>query len=141
MPRPLPATVLPLAPVLTAVLVAGCAADADRAPAATASLSSAAPSAPAPTGPEPPQPALTSPGAEQLERLVELAGGIDPRLAENRDALARRADSVCLDLQEGEDPATVVSDVQRRFSGGGVEGLTEEQAAQLVEAVRTTVCP
>ncbi|WP_432495294.1 DUF732 domain-containing protein [Kineococcus auxinigenes] len=141
MPRPLPVIVVPLVPVLTAVLVSGCATGAGRAPAATASLSRAASSAPAPSVPEPPQPALTSPSAEQLDRLVELAVGIDPRFTENRDALARRADSVCLDLSEGEDPATVVSDVQRRFSGGGVEGLTEEQAAQLVEAVRTTVCP
>ncbi|NAZ88517.1 DUF732 domain-containing protein, partial [Kineococcus indalonis] len=91
--------------------------------------------------PAEPGPAITSPTAEQLDRLITAAASIKPGLVENADTLARRADSTCLDLREGADPAAVVSDVQRRFSGGGADGLTEDEAARLAEAIRSTVCP
>ncbi|WP_432506102.1 hypothetical protein [Kineococcus arenarius] len=75
------------------------------------------------------------------DRLAGLAAAVEPELAADAEQLQQRAEEVCADIEQGTDEATVTSNAQERFSGGDVGQLTEQQAQQLVEAIRSTVCP
>ncbi|MCI2238693.1 hypothetical protein MO973_45000 [Paenibacillus sp. TRM 82003] len=75
------------------------------------------------------------------DRLAGLAAAVQPELAADAEQLQQRAEEVCADIEQGTDEATVTSNTQQLFSGGDVGQLTEQQAQELVDAIRSTVCP
>lgn len=74
-------------------------------------------------------------------RAAYLSGltAIDPNLTSNEDRAIRRATSVCLDIAEGKDEATVINNTRQRISGGN-ESLDDAKVAEVVDLARQHVC-
>ncbi|MFB6955273.1 DUF732 domain-containing protein [Streptomyces niveus] len=105
------------------------------------------PSASAPDKPdekpsaEPSKPSgIPSPDAAQTETLIRALRAVDPGLVADEDRAVDRARNVCLDVQGGKDAATVQGNAKSRFEGGTVPSLTDDQAANIVTAVRSSFC-
>lgn len=47
---------------------------------------------------------------------------------------------MCLDVKGGKEAATVQSNAKARFEGGTVPSLTDDQAADIVTAVKSSFC-
>lgn len=110
---------------------------------AAASLTACAGSTP--TDPSAPD-ALTPPvlSAEDVPpeaRAAYLAGlaEIDPTLTSNEDRAIRRATSICQDIAEGKDEATVINETRERITGGE-ETFDDARVADVVELAREHVC-
>ncbi|MGH3768610.1 MAG: DUF732 domain-containing protein [Pseudonocardiaceae bacterium] len=100
----------------------------------TAGCGSATPApsrAPAPTAAP-----TTDAQTAYLARLEQ----IDPGLVVNTERAIRRAENICLDIKQGKDEATVVSNTVQRLSGGNAT-IDKAQAAQVVELAKTHICP
>lgn len=89
-----------------------------------------------PTSPAP----VPSPDQAQTAALVAALRAVDPGLVTKEDRAVSRAREVCSDAREGKDPATVQRNAQSRFQGGSVASLTDDQAGQIVTAVKTSFC-
>ena len=76
----------------------------------------------------------------QREVLLRALRAIEPELAADGDAAVDRARDVCLDLRGGKAAATVQINAKSRFEGGTAPRLTEDQAASIVTAVRSSFC-
>ena len=85
-------------------------------------------------------PQVQLPSGQQLTELTEGITAIDPGLAADPQALAQGAARVCAEIGAGTDTGEVVTRAQELFGGPGAE-LTPEQAQQVVDVVRSTVCP
>ncbi|MFD4141597.1 DUF732 domain-containing protein [Streptomyces sp. NPDC058572] len=91
--------------------------------------------------PKPSKPAgVPSPDAAQTEALIRALRAVEPGLVAKEDRAVDRARNVCLDVQGGKDAATVQSNARARFEGGTVPSLTDDQAANIVTAVKSTFC-
>ncbi|MGK5630367.1 hypothetical protein [Streptomyces sp. URMC 123] len=115
----------------------------------TAEAKSPKPSATPPTEPAgKPQPAKEAPGptgipspdTTQTEALIRALRTIEPGLVEKQKRAVDRSRNVCQDMKGGKDAATVQSNAKARFEGGAVPSLTDEQAGQIVTAVRSSFC-
>lgn len=84
------------------------------------------------------QPTATALTAGQLA-FVQRARQIAPRVYGSDDHLLREAKSTCLDVKQEKGTATVVGNAVTRFSSGSYT-VTTEEAAQLVQAAKDTVC-
>ncbi|MFJ2808650.1 hypothetical protein [Kitasatospora sp. NPDC087271] len=108
----------------------------------------AKPSASAPAAPgqqpadEAPKPtsAIPSPDSAQTVALMAALKAVDPGLVAKQDRAVSRARNTCLDARENKDAATVQKNTKSRFEGGTVPSLTDDQAAQIVTAVKSTFC-
>ncbi|MGW2380231.1 hypothetical protein [Streptomyces sp. NPDC001658] len=94
---------------------------------------------PSTSAPEPSS-AIPSPDAAQTAALIRALNAIDPGLAAKEDRAVDRSRNVCLDVKGGKDAATVQSNAQARFEGGTVPSLTDDQAADIVTAVKSSFC-
>lgn len=91
--------------------------------------------------PKPSKPTgIPSPDAAQTATLIRALRAVDPGLAAKEDRAVGRARNVCLDLKGGKDAATVQNNAKARFEGGTVPSLTDDQAAGIVTAVKTSFC-
>ncbi|RCG28451.1 DUF732 domain-containing protein [Streptomyces diacarni] len=91
--------------------------------------------------PASPAQVVSTPDAAHQKELLNGLRAVDAGLAEDRDRAVRRARSVCLDLKQKKDAATVQGKAKARFRGGPVPSLTDDQAGQVVKVVKRTVCP
>nr|WSZ97407.1 DUF732 domain-containing protein [Streptomyces sp. NBC_00857] len=76
----------------------------------------------------------------QREALLRALRSIEPALVADEDRAVDRSRNVCLDLRGGKAAATVQINAKSRFEGGTVPALTEDQAASIVTAVRSSFC-
>ncbi|WP_275464884.1 DUF732 domain-containing protein [Streptomyces noursei] len=65
---------------------------------------------------------------------------MDVGLVAKESRAVDRARNVCSDIKNGKDSATVQSNAKARYEGGTVPSLTEDQAANIVTAVRAAFC-
>ncbi|MFJ2906530.1 DUF732 domain-containing protein [Streptomyces sp. NPDC087212] len=115
--------------------------DSDTASADTAKPSATATAEPTATPSEtPPSSVIPSPDATQTEALIHALRTVDPGLVVKTDRAVDRARNVCLDIKGGKESATVESNARARFEGGTVPSLTDDQAADIVTAVKTSFC-
>ncbi|MFJ2407138.1 DUF732 domain-containing protein [Streptomyces xanthochromogenes] len=84
--------------------------------------------------------AVPSPDAAQREALIRALRTIEPGLVAKEDRAVDRARNVCSDIKGGKDAATVQKNAKSRFEGGTVPGLTDDKAANIVTAVRSSFC-
>ncbi|MGW1839840.1 DUF732 domain-containing protein [Streptomyces sp. NPDC002067] len=109
---------------------------ADPKPSANAT---AAPSeTPSPTASKPGS--IPSPDAAQTAALIRALRAVDPGLVAKEDRAVDRARNVCLDVHQGKDADTVQGNAKARFEGGTVPSLTDDQAADIVTAVKSSFC-
>lgn len=94
---------------------------------------------PSTSAPEPSS-AIPSPDAAQTAALIRALNAIDPGLAAKEDRAVDRSRNVCLDVKGGKDAGTVQSNAKARFEGGTVPSLTDDQAADIVTAVKSSFC-
>lgn len=91
--------------------------------------------------PKPSKPAgIPSPDAAQTEALIRALRSVEPGLVAKEDRVVDRARNVCLDITGGKDAATVQSNTKTRYEGGTVPSLTDDQAADIVTAVKSSFC-
>ena len=108
---------LPLVPLLAAALaLSGCSGVQDPTPERTAAASQSGQDGPA---------------------LRAALADIDPAL--DTDASIDAGEQVCLDIQEGQDDATVTANARKHFADVASD-LSDQQVAQIVEAVKTQFC-
>ncbi|MGW8327339.1 DUF732 domain-containing protein [Streptomyces sp. NPDC055897] len=84
--------------------------------------------------------AVPSPDAAQREALIRALRTIEPGLVAKEDRAVDRARNVCSDIKGGKDAATVQKNAKSRFEGGTVPSLTDDQAANIVTAVKSSFC-
>lgn len=74
-------------------------------------------------------------------RAAYLAGlrQIDAGLVANEDRAIRRAANICLDIAQGKDEQTVVTNTVKRLSGGNAT-IDASQAARAVALARQHIC-
>jgi hypothetical protein len=84
--------------------------------------------------------AVPSPDAAQREALIRALRTIDAGLVVKEDRAVDRARNVCSDIKAKEDDATVQKNARSRFEGGTVPSLTDDQAANIVTAVKSSFC-
>lgn len=90
---------------------------------------------------KPPRPSgIPSPDAAQTEALIRALRAVDPGLATKEDRAIGRARSICMDVQGGKDAVTVQSNAKSRYEGGTVPKLSDDQAAKIVSAVKSSFC-
>ncbi|WP_405793373.1 DUF732 domain-containing protein [Streptomyces sp. NBC_01506] len=90
---------------------------------------------------EPSKPSgIPSPDAAQTEALIRALRAVEPELVAEDDRAVDRARNVCLDITGGKDAATVQGNAKTRFEGGAVPSLTDDQAGDIVTAVRSSFC-
>ncbi len=82
---------------------------------------------------------IPSPDAAQRESLIRALRAIEPGLVAKEDRAVSRARDTCLDLKGGKDDATVQKNTRSRFEGGNVT-VTDDQAADIVSAVKSSFC-
>jgi hypothetical protein len=87
--------------------------------------------------PTPTQTAAASQSGPDPAALRQSLADIDPALDE--DGSVDDAGSVCLDIQAGKDDPTVEANARKLFDKR-VDGLTDDQVAKIVEAVKTHFC-
>ncbi|MEW2034931.1 DUF732 domain-containing protein [Streptomyces roseifaciens] len=87
-----------------------------------------------------PNSGVPSPDVAQREALIRALRTVDPRLVAKEDRAVDRARNVCADIEGGKDSATVQKNAKARFEGGTVPSLTDDQAASVVTAVRSSFC-
>ncbi|MFG2147493.1 DUF732 domain-containing protein [Streptomyces sp. NPDC048696] len=81
-----------------------------------------------------------SPDAAQREALIRALRTIEPGLVAKEDRAVNRARNMCSDIKSGMDDAKVKSLAKARYEGGTVPSLTDDQAANIVTAVRSSFC-
>ncbi|MEU5974268.1 DUF732 domain-containing protein [Streptomyces sp. NPDC047315] len=110
----------------------------------TAKSSAVASSEPGKSAAEPSAPVAGSgvptPDAQQRAALIQALAAVDAGLATKEERAVSRARSVCLDVKEGKDAATVQSNAKQRFEGGTVPSLNDDQAGRIVSAVKSSFC-
>lgn len=99
--------------------------------AACGSATPAPPRVPAPTA---------APNSDAQAAYLARPEQIDPGLVVNTERAIRRAKNICLDIEQGKNEATVVSNAVQRLSGGNAT-IDKAQAAQVVELARMHICP
>ncbi|MFJ1756855.1 DUF732 domain-containing protein [Kitasatospora sp. NPDC088134] len=110
------------------------------APSSAAPSSSAHASA-APTAPGGPGAAssVPSPNAAQTAGLLAGLKALNPALGSDQGKAVSAARSVCQELKEGKEAATVATNAAQYFSGGSVK-LTAEDGVAIVAAVKVSFC-
>ncbi|MEV0445481.1 DUF732 domain-containing protein [Streptomyces spectabilis] len=83
---------------------------------------------------------IPSPDPAQTAALIRALSAVDPGLTAKEDRAVDRARNVCLDIKGGKDAKTVQSNARARFEGGTVPTLTDDQAARIVTAVKSSFC-
>ncbi|MEU5429003.1 DUF732 domain-containing protein [Streptomyces olivoreticuli] len=83
---------------------------------------------------------VPSPDTTQRETLIRALRTIDPGLVAKEERAVDRARNVCSDIKAKKDDATVQKNARSRFEGGTVPSLTDDQAANIVTAVRSSFC-
>ncbi|MFB6535085.1 DUF732 domain-containing protein [Streptomyces noursei] len=83
---------------------------------------------------------VPSPDPAQTAALIRALRAVDPGLVAKEDRAVDRARNVCSDIKGGKDSATVQRNAQARFEGGTVPSLTDDQAANIVAAVKASFC-
>ncbi|UFQ15486.1 MULTISPECIES: DUF732 domain-containing protein [Streptomyces] len=83
---------------------------------------------------------IPSPDPAQTARLIRALRTIEPGLVVKETRAVDRARNVCSDLKSGKDAATVQKNAKLRFEGGTVPSLADDQAANIVTAVKSSFC-
>ncbi|QEV59874.1 hypothetical protein CP982_14940 [Streptomyces spectabilis] len=83
---------------------------------------------------------IPSPDPAQTARLICALRTIEPGLVAKEDRAVDRARNVCSDIKADKGTATVRANVKLRYEGGTVPSLTDEQAGQVVTAIRSSFC-
>ncbi|MFI0262055.1 DUF732 domain-containing protein [Streptomyces sp. NPDC017056] len=83
---------------------------------------------------------IPSPDAGQQAALTRALRTIDPGLVAKEERAVSRARDVCADIKGGKDAATVQRNTKSRYEGGSVPNLTDDQAADIVTAVKSSFC-
>ncbi|WP_369376081.1 DUF732 domain-containing protein [Streptomyces sp. cg36] len=97
--------------------------------------------APAKPAEKPSEPSgIPSPDTMQTAGLMRALRTIEPGLVAKEDRAVSRSRDVCLDIKGGKDDVTVQKNAKSRFEGGTVPSLTDDQAAQIVTAVKSSFC-
>lgn len=81
-----------------------------------------------------PSDAIPSPNTVQGQDLVDKLNSIAPGLDTEPEETVENARNTCDSILGGSQ--TLVSDTQTRFQGDGVDTVSEDQAQQIVDAVR-----
>ncbi|PKV89803.1 DUF732 domain-containing protein [Streptomyces sp. TLI_146] len=103
--------------------------------------SASAPVKPAETPSKAAKPAVVpSPDTAQTASLIRTLRTIEPGLVAKEDRAVDRARNVCSDIKADKPAATVQSNARSRFEGGTVPSLTDDQAANIVTAVKSSFC-
>lgn len=84
--------------------------------------------------------AVPSPDAVQRAVLIRALRTIEPGLVAKEDRAIDRARNVCSDIKGGKDAGTVQKNAKSRYEGGTVPSLTDDQAANIVTAVKSSFC-
>ncbi|MFH8560570.1 DUF732 domain-containing protein [Streptomyces sp. NPDC017988] len=83
---------------------------------------------------------IPSPDPAQTARLIRALRTVEPGLVAKESRAVDRARNVCSDLKSGKDTATVQNNAKLRYEGGTVPSLTNDQAADIVTAVKSSFC-
>ncbi|MEV0444338.1 DUF732 domain-containing protein [Streptomyces spectabilis] len=83
---------------------------------------------------------IPSPDPVQTARLIRALRTIEPGLVADEGRAVSRARNVCSDIKADKGTATVRANVKLRYEGGTVPSLTDEQAGQIVTAVKSSFC-
>ncbi|WJV49181.1 DUF732 domain-containing protein [Streptomyces flavofungini] len=83
---------------------------------------------------------IPSPDPAQTARLIRALSAIEPGLVAKEDRAVSRARNVCSDIKGGKGAATVRANAKYRYEGGTVPSLTDDQAADIVTAVKSSFC-
>ncbi|WP_153815028.1 hypothetical protein [Streptomyces sp. SUK 48] len=83
---------------------------------------------------------IPSPDTGQRVSLIRALRTVDASLVANEGRAVDRARNVCLDVKEGKPAATIQGNAKARFEGGTVPSLTDDQAAEIVTAVKSSFC-
>ncbi len=84
------------------------------------------------------EPALDEEGRQDLF-LVSLAA-IDPGLVVNAERALRRADDICLDIEQGWEGDAFLERIEFRLEGGNVPDLSRAQAAEVLALAEELHC-
>ncbi|MEU9319940.1 DUF732 domain-containing protein [Streptomyces sp. NPDC048295] len=79
-------------------------------------------------------------GGEQRAALMKALRAVDEGLVVDEDRAVDLSRDVCLDMRDGKDAATVRRHAKTRFEGATVPSLTDDRAADIVAAVRSSFC-
>ncbi|MGW5676343.1 DUF732 domain-containing protein [Streptomyces sp. NPDC003860] len=84
---------------------------------------------------------VPTPTAQQRTALLRALKAVDAGLVAKEDRAVSRARKVCNDIKHGKSEKAVRPNTKARFEGSAVPKLTDEQAAAIVAAVKTSFCP
>ncbi|MFI1830120.1 DUF732 domain-containing protein [Streptomyces sp. NPDC020412] len=84
---------------------------------------------------------VPTPTAQQRTALLRALKAVDAGLVAKEDRAVSRARKVCNDIKHGKSEKAVRPNTKARFEGSAVPTLTDEQAAAIVAAVKTSFCP
>lgn len=127
-----------IAALSAAALLTACGSGDTATPAAAPATAASAP-APAPAGSMPETVDADEVPADARAAYLDGLTEIDPGLTVDEDRAINRATNICLDISQGKDEATVITNTVSRLSGGNAT-IDEAQAAQAVELARTHIC-
>ncbi|MFJ5232114.1 DUF732 domain-containing protein [Kitasatospora sp. NPDC088391] len=82
---------------------------------------------------------VPSPNAAQTAGLLAGLKALNPALGTDQGKAVSAARSVCQELKEGKETATVATNAAQYFSGGSVK-LTAEDGIAIVAAVKVSFC-
>ncbi|HEY8589213.1 MAG TPA: hypothetical protein VIL55_06660 [Naasia sp.] len=88
--------------------------------------------------PTPEQTAAAEQSGQDVTDLRAALAQVDPAL--DTQEAGDAADQVCVEIQEGQDDAAVESTARDAFGGLSDAELSDEQVAEIVEAVKTHFC-
>ncbi|MEU5160433.1 DUF732 domain-containing protein [Streptomyces sp. NPDC020875] len=83
---------------------------------------------------------VPTPDTAQRAALISALTAVDTGLVTKEDRAVSRARSTCLDIKQGKEASAVQSNTKQRFEGGTVPSLSDDQAAAIVAAVKSSFC-
>lgn len=76
---------------------------------------------------------------QEAQFLADLEA-VDPDLVTKEDRALRRAENVCLDIEQGKNDEMIVDNTRQRYSNGTTVNLDMDQARRIVDSARANVC-
>lgn len=92
------------------------------------------------SGPVTPDVAVDTVLADARAAYLAALKQIDSGFVVNADRAIRRAENICLDVEQDKDESIVINNAVQRLSGGDAS-INAAQAAQAVELAKTHICP
>ncbi|MFF4557152.1 DUF732 domain-containing protein [Streptomyces sp. NPDC001422] len=79
------------------------------------------------------------PSPAEEKQLLSKLKAINPGITVNEERAVRRAVNTCQEIQAGDSPQTLIKNTSYRFTGGNAT-VNEDQALQIIKAVKGTFC-